>query len=61
MNDDELIARMRAALDEAATTAMPTDEMPLATAAPSTRGRWKASAPPVRTSSSSCSTAYCRR
>lgn len=47
MNDDELIARMRAALDEAATTAMPTDEMPLATAAPSTRGRWMAVAAAV--------------
>ncbi|MEY4176027.1 MAG: hypothetical protein RI900_3192 [Actinomycetota bacterium] len=42
MNDDELIERMRAALDEVATTAVPTDEMPLATAVPSSRGRWMA-------------------
>lgn len=47
MNDDELIERMRNALDEAAATAMPTDEMPLVANAPSARGRWMAVAAAV--------------
>ncbi len=47
MNDDEMIERMRAALDEAAATPVPSDEMPLVTTAPSARGRWMAVAAAV--------------
>jgi|GEM_PF-5479906 len=46
MNDDELIARMRASLDEAATTTVSADEMPVVPPA-STRGRWIAVAAAV--------------
>ena len=41
MNDDELITRMRAALDEVATTPAATDDIPVVPQ-PAARGRWMA-------------------